>query len=181
MQGALLAAAAILALVLVSRRSIAAGAEGAEASFFSAAESVVLSLEEIYQRYADQFGVDWRLVKAIAQHESGENPDAVNTRDNESIGLMQILCRPDGAGGCTNRLNVEGWPDATREGLFDADFNVYIGAQILASNIASYGVPKGIAVYNAWDQHTAPAGGPFKNQSYVDDVLRRAAKLGFSG
>lgn len=179
MQTIALVVAAVVGLFLFSRRSILVGAEGAEASLFSQAESAVLSLDEIYAKYGAQFGVDWRLVKAVAQHESAENPDAVNTRDNESIGLMQILCRPDGAGGCSNRLNVEGWPDATRERLFDSDFNVFIGSQILASNIAAYGIPKGIAVYNAWDQHTAPAAGPFKNQSYVDDVLRRAAKLGY--
>lgn len=138
-------------------------------------------LDDLYQRYGEKFGVDWRLIKAIALHESDENPLAVNHADNESIGLMQVLCRPDGRGGCLNRLNVEGWSETTREKLFDPEWNVYIGAQILADNIRAYGVAKGIAVYNAWDQHTAPTLGPFKNQGYVNEVLSRARALGYGG
>lgn len=174
--GALLAG-----LVFAARRAqAAAGGEGAQITYLQWAGGLVgTAFDELYQRHGADAGVDWRLVKAIAQHESGENADAVNTSDNESLGLMQVLCRPDGRGGCANRLNVAGWADATREKLLDPDYNVYIGVQILASNINVYGVPKGIAVYNAWDQHTAPAAGPFKNQGYVDDVLRRARALGW--
>ena len=185
----LVLAAAALALAggawFASRRQVSVGQGGAQAAasdvvVSAVTETVAPTLDSIYQKYGAQFGVDWRLLKADAQHESGENPSAVNEADNESIGLMQILCRPDGTGGCANKLNVDGWSDATREKLLDPDFNVYIGAQIMAANIKAYGVLKGIAVYNAWDQHTAPAAGPFKNQAYVVDVLRRAAKLGWS-
>jgi len=163
---------------LVVAGVIAMGALLASRSAFARGGPVML--DELYQKHAFDFDVDWRLVKAIAQHESGENPAAVNRSDRESLGVMQVLCRPDGNGGCTNRLNVNGWKTATRDKLLDADFNIYIGAQILAANVAQYGVPKGIAVYNAWDQHTAPAAGPFKNQHYVDDVLRRARALGWT-
>jgi soluble lytic murein transglycosylase-like protein len=181
----ILAAAFVIGLVLAARKtSVTVGAEDAQASAADVAiatvEHFVMSLDELYQKHADAFGVDWRLVKAIAQHESHENPDAVNPRDNESIGIMQILCRPDGQGGCLNKLNVEGWNETTRVKLFDADWNVYIGTQILADNIDRYGVAKGIAVYNAWDQHVAPTAGPFKNQAYVNDVLKRATALGWS-
>jgi soluble lytic murein transglycosylase-like protein len=170
--------AALYAGAALGRTS--SGASGASSSFLDVGESLLSGFDAIYQQWGAAFGVDWRLVKAIAQHESAENPDAVNPTDNESLGLMQVLCRPDGKGGCANRLNVEGWPTITRAALLDPSTNVYIGAQILEANIAAYGVPKGIAVYNAWDQHTAPAAGPFKNQAYVDDVLRRAAALGYS-
>ena len=179
-------ALALAGLLLVSRRAqAAAGDEGARASWFSDAAAtlenlVTPTLDDLYRQYGSAFGVDWRLVKAIAQRESGENPAAVNERDNESIGVMQVLCRPDGRGGCSNRLNVDGWPDTTREKLLDADWNIYIGAQILAWNIATFGVAKGIAVYNAWDQHTAPTAGPFKNQAYVNDVISKARALGWS-
>ncbi len=161
-----LAVALVLGMLLASRQA-------------RAGERIV-TLDDLYQQHAKTFGVDWRLVKAIAQHESRENQLAVNKADNESIGLMQILCRPDGRGGCSNKLNVQGWNTATRAKLLDADFNIYIGAQILSSNIAAYGVAKGIAVYNAWDQHAAPTAGPFKNQAYVDDVLARARSLGWT-
>lgn len=135
-------------------------------------------MDELYKKHGAAFGVDWRLIKAHAQVESSENPAAINRADNESIGVMQILCRPDGKGGCANKLNVRGWKETTREKLLDADWNIYIGAQILAWNIAQFGVLKGIAVYNAWDQRNAPAAGPFKNQSYVDKVRAKARSLG---
>ncbi len=134
--------------------------------------------DSIYQRHGVALGVDWRLIKAHAQVESAENPAAINKADNESIGLMQILCRPDGKGGCSNRLNVSGWRETTRAKLLESDWNVFIGAQILAWNIGQYGTLKGIAVYNAWDQRNAPKAGPFKNQVYVDKVRAKARALG---
>ena len=168
------------ALWLAARSARAAqGEEGATASFTELAQSwLEETMDDLYRKWGAVYAVDWRLVKAIAQHESGENPAAVNTRDNESLGLMQVLCRPDGQGGCANKLNVDGWSEATRERLLEPDFNVQIGVQILAWNLKTFGFPKGIAVYNAWDQRDAPMAGPFKNQGYVDDVLRRARALG---
>lgn len=181
----LCACAALAGLALAARNMrVSVGEQGAQETLadyaIDNAQGLVMSLDDLYQRHGLAFGIDWRLVKAIAQHESGENPTAVNSADNESIGIMQVLCRPDGQGGCKNRLNLPSWKDATREKLLDADFNISIGAQILASNVRIYGVPKGIAVYNAWDQHTAPTAGPFKNQRYVNDVLRRAHALGWT-
>ena len=172
------AAAALLAGAALAKTRT--GSEGASASLLSTVESALSGFDAIYQKYGDQFGVDWRLVKAAAQHESNENPDAVNPSD-PSYGLMQVLCTDDGSGGCSNNFNIEGWPpQGGSDALLDPDTNVYYGAQILAANVKAYGVPKGVAVYNSWDQHTAPTNGPFKNQAYVDDVLRRARALGFS-
>lgn len=174
------AALGVVALAAFASRAQAAGADVNGAEKPQPLADDLSGLNALYATYGAMFGVDWRLVHAVALHESGENPAAVNHADNESLGLMQVLCRPDGRGGCANKLNVQGWSTATRERLLDPDFNVYIGAQILADNIRQYGVEKGIAVYNAWDQHTAPTAGPFKNQAYVDDVLRRASDLGWS-
>jgi soluble lytic murein transglycosylase-like protein len=173
-------AAAIALLAGAALAKTRSGSEGATASLLSTGESLLTGYDAIYQQQANAFGVDWRLVKAIAQHESAENPDAVNASD-PSYGLMQVLCTDDGSGGCANAFNIAGWPpDAGAQGLLDPATNVYYGTQILAANIAAYGVPKGIAVYNSWDQHTAPAAGPFKNQAYVDDVLSKARALGYS-
>ena len=129
------------------------------------------SIDDLFRKWGAVYGVEWRLLKAIAVTESRLNPDAVNAADKESIGLMQVLCRPDGAGGCSNRLNVDGWSEATREKLFDPRFNIKIGAQILAWNIRTYGMPKAIAVYNRWAERTSPVAGPFLNRLYVDAVL----------
>lgn len=52
-----------------------------------------------------------------------------------------------------------------------AEFNIRIGAQILAWNIRKYGMPKAVAVYNRWAERLSPVAGPFENQSYVAAVL----------
>ena len=129
------------------------------------------SIDDLLKKWSAVYGVDWQLLRAVALKESRLNPRAVNLADRESIGLMQVLCRPDGRGGCGNRLNVDGWSEATREKLFDPDFNIRIGAQILAWNICTYGMPKAIGVYNRWAERRSPVAGPFENQSYVDAVL----------
>ena len=129
------------------------------------------SIDDLLKKWGAVHGVEWQLLKAIAMKESSLNPNAVSTADNESIGLMQVLCRPDGQGGCSNNLNVDGWRKVTRKKLFDPDFNIRIGTQILAWNIGTYRMPRAIAVYNRWAERRSPVAGPFENQSYVDAVL----------
>ncbi len=129
------------------------------------------SMNHLFRKWGAKYGVEWKMLKAIARKESRLNPNAVNNADNESIGLMQVLCRPNGRGGCANSLKVDGWSEVTRRKLFDPDFNIKIGAQILAWNIRKYGMPKGIAVYNRWAERSSPVAGPFENQSYVASVL----------
>lgn len=128
-------------------------------------------MDDLFRKWGAVYGVEWQLLKAVARKESRLNPKAVNNADNESIGLMQVLCRPDGSGGCVNSLKVEGWSEATRGKLFDPEFNIRIGAQILAWNIRKYGMPKAIAVYNRWAERFSPVAGPFENQAYVDTVV----------
>jgi soluble lytic murein transglycosylase-like protein len=129
------------------------------------------SMDELFRKWGAVYGVEWQLLKAVARKESRLNPNAVNNADNESIGLMQVLCRPDGQEGCANGLKVDGWSEATRGKLFDPEFNIRIGAQILAWNIRKYGLPKAIAVYNRWSERSSPVAGPFENQAYVAAVL----------
>lgn len=135
--------------------------------------------EMLFRKYGDQYKVPWQLLSGIAFVESSYRPEAVNYADNESIGLMQILCRPDGRGGCVNKFNISGWEGIKKSDLFFTEKNIDLAAQILAWNISNYGVRKGIAVYNAFDQRTAPAKGPFKNQTYVNRVMNRAKELGY--
>ena len=133
------------------------------------ATPTALGYDYLYQQYAKGKSYDWKLLKAIAQVESDENPNATNPVD-PSYGLCQILCQPDGVGGCRNALNVAGWPPSGKDALYDPDYNVYIASQILEWNIANYGLQKGIAVYNSWSANTADRSGPFPNQSYVEKV-----------
>lgn len=126
-------------------------------------------LDALYIKHGQQKGVDAMLLKAIARVESNENPNAVNATD-PSYGLMQVLCR-DGIGGCTNKLDVLDWNDASKTRLMDPDFNLHIASQILAWNVRTYGFMKGIAVYNSWGAHEDPREGPFRNDAYVKKVL----------
>lgn len=134
--------------------------------------------EDLFKKYSGEYNVPWEILSAISFVESSYRPNAINYLDNESIGLMQILCKPDGNGGCANKLNVDGWLGIKRSQLLDTDTNVKIGAQIIAWNIQQFGLEKGIAVYNAWDQRDRV--GPFKNQKYVDKVLKKAKELGYA-
>ena len=133
------------------------------------------SFDALFLTHGAAHGVDWRLLKAIAQVESHMNPRAVNRRD-PSIGLMGVLCRPAGTT-CGNRLDVAGWPPARREQLFEPDYNVSLAAQILGWNLRTYGLPRGVAVYNQWSARRTPKGKQFPNQFYVDQVLRRYREL----
>jgi len=132
------------------------------------------TLDELYQFMGRKHAVDWRLLKAIAIVESSENPNAINPSD-PSYGLMQVLCTGIEEGGnrtCTNKLNLPDWPP-TVDQLMDVETNLDFGAGILAWNIQTYGMLKGIAVYNRWASRLDPNQGPFGNQGYVDKVLMR--------
>ncbi|MEM5316045.1 lytic transglycosylase domain-containing protein [Paraburkholderia sp. JHI869] len=84
-----------------------------------------------------------RLVRAIAQQESGMRANAINVNANgsEDIGLMQINSSwlPKLA-----RFGIQ------REHLFNACVNAYVGTWILASNIRQFGPTwKAVGAYNA--------------------------------
>lgn len=134
------------------------------------------SLDVLFKKWAAIYKTDWRLLKAHAVVESNLRADAVN-RSDPSYGVMQILCTNAGRT-CTNKFNIEGWPEMTAARLLDADTNIRMGAQIVAWNQRQYGLMRGIAVYNSWDQRNAPAIGPFKNKAYVDKVVRVYTSLG---
>jgi len=84
-----------------------------------------------------------RLVRAIAQQESGMRANAINVNANgsEDIGLMQINSSwlPKLA-----RFGIQ------REHLFNACVNAYVGTWILASNFRQFGPTwKAVGAYNA--------------------------------
>lgn len=132
-------------------------------------------LDQIFKRHADINGLDWKLLKAIAMQESSLNPRAVNAAD-PSYGLMQILCTPSSNGVCANKFPaVSNWPPKSKLDLFDPDYNISIGAQILAWNIKTFGMRKGVAVYNSWKARFETE--PFTNQKYVDNVFSNYKRL----
>ena len=136
-----------------------------------------MNLDEIYKIVGEEFTVDWRLIKALAIVESSERPGVKNAAD-PSFGLMQILCQPDGNGGCSNTFNIEGWPPRSSDELFDPLYNVRLGTQIIKWNVETFGFKQGIAVYNNWGARNDSYDGPFRNQGYVNKVLSEFRKLG---
>lgn len=146
---------------------------------FETASVAATPLDFIFTKYGTLYNVDPRLLKALAMVESSMNPNAVrnNPPHDVSMGLMQILCLPDGKGGCTNKFNIDGWKGVTAQALLSPDLNVKLGAQIIAWNIRTFGYKRGIAVYNNWSARNSPADGPFPNQGYVNKVLSNVAKL----
>ncbi|WP_175872955.1 transglycosylase SLT domain-containing protein [Burkholderia sp. BCC0397] len=83
------------------------------------------------------------LMRGIAQVESGMNPRAVNTNTNGTvdIGLMQIN---------STWLPTLAREGITRESLFDACTNAYVGAWILSQNIRQLGANwNAIGAYNS--------------------------------
>lgn len=133
------------------------------------------NLDEIFKRHANRYGLDWKLLKAIAMQESSLNSRAVNAAD-PSYGLMQILCTPSSNGVCANKFPaVSNWPPKSKLDLFDPDYNISVGAQILAWNIKTFGMRKGVAVYNSWKARFETE--PFSNQKYVDNVFSNYKRL----
>lgn len=140
-------------------------------AWLAAAPASAGEFDALYQAEAAKHGLDWRLVKAVARVESSENPRAENRRD-PSVGLMQLLCKYDAQGRCTNRLRLDGWAGVTREQLLDPATNVRFGTAILAWNIRTYGLRRGVACYNAFRACLDAQAEPFSNQAYLEKVMR---------
>ena len=138
--------------------------------FFFPLPVLAVPYEEEIRYFSSVFNVDWRLLAALAEVESGFNASAINKRD-PSYGLMQILCMKKKGGGCRNKFNIHGWEVATPEILLDARTNLFFAAQILAWNVETYGVYRGIAVYNNWQARFYKEN--FPNQQFVNAVYSK--------
>lgn len=144
--------------------------------FVSVDPAKAYNLISLYQKYGQRYKIDPDLLRAVAIVESSENPKAVNPSD-PSYGLMQVLCRSNGKGSCSNQFNVTGWPPRWREDLLEPDYNLSIASQILTWNIRQYGLKKGVACYNNWSARFDPKEGPFQNQGYVNKVFFEYDKI----
>ncbi|MBN3835183.1 lytic transglycosylase domain-containing protein [Burkholderia sp. Ac-20344] len=108
--------------------------------------------------------VNPRLLRVIAQHESGMRPGAVNrnTNGSEDIGLMQIN---------TSWLPTLARYGIRREHLFNGCVSAYVGAWILASNVRRFGPNwKAVGAYNAVT--------PSKQLVYASAIYRRFMQQG---
>ncbi|WP_371884607.1 lytic transglycosylase domain-containing protein [Caballeronia sp. S22] len=103
--------------------------------------------------------VSVQVVRAVAQQESGMRPYVTNrnTDGSEDIGLMQINSS------WLPKLSRFG---ITRQHLFDACVNAYVGTWILASNIKQFGPTwKAVGAYNAVSSN--------KQLVYANNIYRR--------
>lgn len=119
-----------------------------------------------------RFSVDWRLLQAIAEVESGLNSGAIGLNKkngrvlSEDIGMMQIN---------SSWLPVLGPMGITRDVLLNnACQNIHVGAWILAKNIAQNGVNwTSVGAYNAGFKN---ANEPFRMR-YARKVYARYIEL----
>jgi soluble lytic murein transglycosylase-like protein len=92
---------------------------------------------------AQRYGVDERLLMAIAKQESDFQPQAKHTNENGSVdvGLMQINSQHFKT---LSRFNI------TEQSLLDPCVNVLVGAWILAGAIKEHGPTwRAVGAYNA--------------------------------
>ena len=112
-----------------------------------------------FDQAAGRYGVDARLLKAIATVESNGNPRAVNRANgngSHDIGLMQINSR---------WLPTLAQWGIDRSALHDACLNIHVGAWVLAQNQQTFGATwRAVGAYNARDEG--------KRAAYVDRVWK---------
>jgi soluble lytic murein transglycosylase-like protein len=117
------------------------------------------SVDAMIQTAAKKYGVDPKLVTAVAETESGENQSAVSSAG--AVGVMQLM--PDTAAG----LGVN---------PYDEEQNIEGGAHYLHDMLETFGgdVKKAVAAYNAGSQAVKDYNGvpPYREtQDYVNKVL----------
>ncbi len=118
------------------------------------------TLESIFQKASETYGVSVNLLKAIAKAESGFNQYA--TSKSGAMGIMQLM--PSTAAGL-------GVSDA-----YDAEQNIMGGANLISQLLTKYNgdVSLALAAYNAGSGNVDKYGGipPFtETQNYVSKIL----------
>ena len=131
--------------------------------------------DQLIWQTAGRHGVDPPLVKAIVAAESSFRPTAYRAEPHigdASYGLMQTLFRTAKDMGYTG----------TPEGLYDAATSLEFGTRYLAQQLRRYNgkIPYAVAAYNSGTAYVGNDG-RFKNQAYVDRVLRFYAQFGGAG
>lgn len=121
------------------------------------------SLEDIFAGAAKEFGINENFLKAVAQAESGYDPDAVSYCGAQ--GIMQLMPSTAESYGVTDP--------------FDARQNIYAGAQMLSELLDSYdgNATLALAAYNAGSGSVQKYGGvpPYDETvnyiSKINDIL----------
>ncbi len=134
--------------------------------------SSATSYKDIFIEASKKYGVSYDLLTAMAQQESGFNPDAVSR--SGAMGIMQIM------------------PETAKElGLehpYDAYENIMAGANYISQKLKEFNgnVDKALAAYNAGSSAVKQYGGvpPYgETQSYVKNIkaiMRRGADVPYT-
>lgn len=133
------------------------------------------AFDQIIWQVAGRHGVEPQLVKAVIAAESSFRPKAYRAEPHigdASYGLMQTLYRT------AKDMGYQGPP----EGLYDPGTSIEFGTRYLAKQLRRYNgkIPYAVAAYNSGTAYVAPDG-RFRNQTYVDRVLRFYAQFGGGG
>lgn len=117
-------------------------------------------VEGLIHKYANHYGVDPALVRAVMRHESGFNPGAVSPKGAQ--GLMQLMPGTASLMGVSNP--------------FDPEQNVAGGVGYLRRCLDRFGhnVPLAVAAYNAGPERVANCGtvpNIPETQSFVTNVM----------
>lgn len=100
-------------------------------------EKIVCSFDDLYKKYSEYFGIDWRLIKAVVLQESNENSEAVGD-NGKAIGLMQLWSYH--------------WGGHTRDEMFDPEINIEAGTKFLSYLVKKWGVNVGVQMFNTGEQ-----------------------------
>lgn len=131
--------------------------------------------DQLIWQTAGRHGVDPPLVKAVVAAESSFRPNAYRAEPHigdASYGLMQTLYRTAKDMGYTGAA----------EGLYDPATSLEFGTRYLAYQLRRYNgkIPFAVAAYNSGTAYVG-GDGKFRNQTYVDRVLRFYSQFGGGG
>lgn len=126
----------------------------------SAASASSTDLDAYFEEAAQTYGVDVKLLKAIARAESNYNPNA--TSSSGAMGVMQLMPATAKSLGITDAYN--------------AHDNIMGGAKVISQHLSRYNgnISLALAAYNAGSGNVEKYGGipPFtETQNYVKKVL----------
>ena len=119
------------------------------------------TLEDIFRRASEKYGISTKLLKAVAKTESNFRTDARSSAG--AGGIMQLMPATARAHGVTD--------------LYDPEQNIMAGAEILSSNLNTYkgDLSLALAAYNAGGGNVKKYGGvpPFREtQNYIQKIQK---------